>query len=90
MPELPSAIMRATEAYYAQAGAVVLTATDLYDWLASLSAERRAHVMREGLKKNQHERVMLRYCLEKRGHSMWHFMARQLSAFNFAQWADHV
>jgi hypothetical protein len=46
--------------------------------------------MREGLEKNQHERVMRRYCLEKWGHSRWHFIAGQLSASNFAQWADHV
>jgi hypothetical protein len=39
MPELPAANTRATEAYYVQVGAVVLTAADLYDWLASLPAE---------------------------------------------------
>ena len=46
--------------------------------------------MREGLKKNQHEQVMLRYCLKKQGHSMWYFMAGQLSASDFARWADYV
>ena len=42
MAELSPATTRATEAYYAQAGAAVLTAADLCDWLASLSAARRA------------------------------------------------
>ena len=90
MPELPSTIAWATEAYYAQAAAVPLTATDFYDWLGSLSAGHRAQVMRQGLGEMPRARMMLRYCLEKRGHSMWRFMAGQLSAADFARWADHV
>ena len=90
MPQLPPAITRATAAYYAQAGAVPLTAADLYDWLASLPAGRRAQVMREGLRERERNRVMLRYCLERRGHSMWRFMAGRLSSTDFARWADHV
>ena len=45
--------------------------------------------MREGLQHQERNRVMLRYCLERRGHSMWRFIAGQLSASDFARWADH-
>jgi hypothetical protein len=41
MPTLLPEITAAAQAYYAQTAGFPLTATDFYDWLASLSAASR-------------------------------------------------
>ena len=90
MTDLLSEITRVTKAYYAQAGRLQLTAQDFYAWLAALSPGRRAAVLKRGFKDQQNEPALLRYCLEARGCSMWHFMGEQLSAEAFALWADQL
>ncbi len=86
MPDLLTEITRAAKAYYAQAHALPLTATDFYDWLASLPAARRADVRARGFAASQAEPDFLRFCLEWRGHDMWSFMAGQLSVPAFELW----
>jgi hypothetical protein len=90
MADLLCEIIRAAKAYYAQAGSLQLTAQDFYAWLASLSAERRAAVLKRGFKSQLTEPSLLRYCLEARGNSMWRFMKEQLSVEAFAVWADQL
>ncbi|GAC1381752.1 MAG: hypothetical protein NVS3B25_33400 [Hymenobacter sp.] len=81
----PYAITQAIQAYYDQAGALTLTATDFYHWLASLPAVRRAEVMKSRFS-FLHQPDFLRYCLERRGHRLPDFLARHLSLADFAQW----
>ena len=88
MPDLLPEIACAAQAYYDQAGHVALTAIDFYAWLASLSAPRRAQVLKRGLAASQSEPALWRFCLEPRGYSMWTFMAEHLSKVAFARWAD--
>jgi len=86
MPDLLSEITHAAKAYYAQASSLPLTATDFYDWLASLPDARRAEVTARGFAASQAEPDFLRFCLEWRGHDMWGFMAGQLSMAAFELW----
>ncbi|MCI1189801.1 hypothetical protein MON38_20455 [Hymenobacter sp. DH14] len=90
MADLLSEITSAAKAYYAQASKLQLTAQDFYAWLASLSTERRAAVLKRGFNDQRTEPTLLRYCLEARGCSMWRFMREQLSAEAFALWADQL
>ena len=89
MPDLLTEITHAAKVYYAQTGAFTLTATDFFDWLASLPPARRAAVQAHGFTASQAEPAFLRYCLEGRGYTMRHFMAEQLSPAAFALWATH-
>ena len=89
MPDLLTEITRAAQAYYAQATALQLTATDLYDWLATLPAARRAAVLHTGFASSQTEPDFLRFCLELRGYSMRNFLAEELSVAAYALWAAH-
>lgn len=86
MPELLTEITQAAKAYYAQANTFPLTATDFYDWLASLVAARQAEVLTRGFAAGQAEPDFLRFCLAWRGYGMWDFMAGQLSVEVFALW----
>ena len=86
MPDLLTEITDAAKAYYAQARAFPLTATDFYDWLAELPAARRTGIMAHGFVASQAEPAFLRYCLEWRGYDMRAFMVRQLSADAYALW----
>ena len=79
-------ITAAAQAYYAQTSDFPLTATDFYDWLASLSAARRADVMARGFTTTQSEPDFLRWCLELRGYSMRAFMAERLSVAAYGAW----
>lgn len=78
-------VTRATLAYYAQARTLTLTATDFYQWLASLPDKRRGEVLKHGFSTRQHP-DFLRYCLERRSCRLPDFMAEQLSLPDFAQW----
>lgn len=89
MPDLLTEITQAAKAYYTQANNLELTATDLYDWLATLPASRRTHVLREGFATSWAEPDFLRYCLEMRGYSMRSFLAEALSVAAYALWATH-
>ena len=86
MPDLLTEITDAAKAYYAQACAFPLTATDFYDWLADLSATRRAAVLAHGFTASQAEPDFLRFCLEWRGYDMRAFMAGRLSVAAFELW----
>lgn len=86
MPDLLAEITRAAKEYYRQANALPLTATDFYDWLASLPAARKAEVMAHGFSACRAEPDFLRFCLEWRGHDMYSFMAGQLSVDAFTLW----
>jgi len=79
------AVTHATQAYYAQASALLLTATDLYHWLDSLPIHRRAEILKGRFFACQ-QPDFLRHCLECRGHRLPDFMVRQLSLPEFAQW----
>lgn len=85
--DLLTEINRATRAYCAQARALTLTATDFYDWLASLPPARRAEIQQRGFRASQAETEFLRYCLEWRGIDLWSFMAANLSLPAFNLWA---
>lgn len=50
MPDLLSEITQTAKAYYAQASAFPLTATDFYDWLESLPTARKTEVMAHGFR----------------------------------------
>jgi len=89
MPDLHAEIALVTTAYYAQANSLTLTATDLYDWLATLPAARRERVLHTGFATSQAEPDFLRYCLELRGYSMRNFLAEELSVAAYALWAAH-
>ena len=89
MPDLLSEITQAAKAYYAQASALPLTANDFYEWLVSLPVARHAEVTARGFAADQAEPDYLRYCLEFRGHSMWSFMAHQLTVPAFELWTTH-
>ncbi len=86
MSSLLPEITAATQAYYAQTADFPLTATDFYDWLASLSPVRRAEVLKRGFTTTQSEPDFLRWCLEVRGYSMRDFMAERLSIAAYATW----
>lgn len=83
--ELLTEIDRATRAYCAQARALMLTATDFYNWLESLPLARRAEVRQHGFRASRAEPEFLRFCLEWRSIDLWSFMAANLSlpAFDF-------
>ncbi len=89
MPDLLAEITHAARAYYAQTSNFPLTATDFYDWLASLPTARRAAVAAHGFSTSQAEPDFLRYCLECRGYAMRPFMAELLSVAAYALWAAH-
>ena len=89
MPNLLSEITQTAKAYYAQANAVPLTATDFYDWLESLPAARKAEVMAHGFRAGRTEPGFLRFCLEWRGYDMWGFMATRLSVEAFTLWTTN-
>lgn len=89
MPDLHAEIERATADYYAQANQLTLTATDLYDWLATLPAARRARVLHSGFATSRAEPDFLRYCLELRGYSMRSFLAEALPVAAYVLWATH-
>ena len=89
MPDLLTEITRAAKAYYAQANALPLTATDFYEWWATLSVTRQAEVTARGFTASQAEPAFLRYCLEARGYAMWGFMAERLSIAAFELWISH-
>lgn len=89
MPDLLAEITHAAKAYYAQTTNFCLTATDFFDWLASLPPSYRAAVQARGLTTSQAEPGFLRYCLENRGYAMRPFMAERLSAPAFALWQQH-
>jgi len=86
MSDLLSEITHVAKAYYAQASSLPLTATDFYDWLASLPVTRRVEVTACGFTAGQAEPDFLRFCLEWRGKDMWSFMAGQLSIAAFELW----
>ena len=89
MPDLLTEITHAARAYYAQTRNFRLTATDFFDWLASLPAPHRAAVQAHGFTASQAEPGFLRYCLECRGYLMRPFMAERLSATAFELWLRH-
>ena len=89
MSDLLAAITTATKAYYAQTVDFPLTATDFYDWMASLPAARRADVLARGFTTSQSEPDFLRWCLELRGYSMRAFMADKLAVDAYTMWATH-
>ncbi|WP_233636080.1 hypothetical protein [Hymenobacter setariae] len=89
MPDLRAEITSATTAYFAQANHLTLTATDLYDWLATLPTARRERVLHTGFATSRAEPDFLRYCLELRGYSMRSFLAEELSVAAYALWAAH-
>lgn len=89
MPDLLTEITHAVKAYYAQATSLQLTATDLYDWLATLPPARQETVLSNGFTRSQAEPDFLRYCLEGRAYSMRGFMAEQLSLAAYALWLTH-
>lgn len=89
MPDLLTEITDGAKAYYAQASSFALTATDFYDWLASLPPTRRAEVLARGFIASQAEPDFLRYCLEWRGYDMRAFMMEQLSVDAFVLWMDN-
>lgn len=80
-----AALTRVTQAYYAQAGALSLTATDFYHWLNSLPGTRWAEVLQEGFTTGQ-QPDFLRHFLERRSHRLSDFLAGQFSLPDFAQW----
>jgi hypothetical protein len=90
LPAMPSdlrtEINDAIRAYCAQARALTLTATDFYDWLASLPPAQQAAVRRRGLRASRTEPEFLRFCLEWRGMDLWSFMAAHLSLPAFELW----
>lgn len=86
MSDLLPEITAATQAYYSQTSDFPLTATDFYDWMASLSAVRRADVLARGFTTSQAEPDFLRWCLEMRGYSMRDFMAERLSVAAYEMW----
>ena len=86
MPDLLAEITQAAKAYYAQAAAFPLTATDFYDWLESLPPAQRATVLAQGFAASQAEPNFLRFCLEWRGYSRREFMASRLSVAAFSLW----
>lgn len=86
MSTLLPEITAAAQAYYAQTADFPLTATDFYDWLASLSPARRAEVLKRGFTTSQAEPEFLRWCLEVRGYSMRDFMAERLSVAAYTEW----
>ena len=79
------AVTHANQAYYAQASALLLIATDLYHWLDSLPIHRRAEVLKGGFSACE-QSDFLRHCLECRGHRLPDFMVRQLLLPEFSQW----
>ena len=89
MPDLLSEITQTAKAYYAQASAVPLTATDFYDWLESLPTARKAEVIVHGFRAGRTEPGFLRFCLEWRGYDMWGFMAARLSVEAFTLWTNN-
>ncbi|MBF9144083.1 hypothetical protein [Hymenobacter properus] len=84
--ELLIEINDAIRAYCAQARSLTLTATDFYDWLASLPSGQRARVREGGLRGCRAEPEFLRFCLEWRGLDLWSFMAANLSLPAFDLW----
>ena len=86
MPDLLAEITTTARAYYAQAAAFPLTATDFYDWLEGLAPTRRADVLARGFAARRAEPDFLRFCLEWRGLDMWGFMAARLSLAAFELW----
>ena len=89
MPDLLAEITQAAKAYYAQAAAFPLTATDFYGWLESLPTARRADVLARGFAASQAEPNFLRFCLEWRGYSCREFMASRLSVAAFELWISN-
>lgn len=89
MPDLLTEITAAARAYYAQATAFPLTATDFDAWLEGLPVARRAEGLARGLVASQAEPSFLRYCLEWRGFGMREFMAQRLSVGAFELWETH-
>ncbi len=86
MSALLPEITAAAQAYYAQTADFPLTATDFYDWLASLPLARRTEVLKRGFTTTQSEPDFLRWCLEVRGYPMRDFMAERLSVAAYAEW----
>ena len=86
MSNLLAEITQAAQAYYGQARAFPLTATDFYDWLEALPAARKATILAHGFVASQAEPGFLRFCLEWRGYSMRTFMAEHLSFDAFTLW----
>ena len=86
MPDLLAEITTTARAYYAQAAALPLTATDFYDWLDTLSPAHRTEVLARGFTASQAEPDFLRFCLELRGLAMLGFMAARLSVAAFELW----
>ncbi|MFD2718447.1 hypothetical protein ACFST9_06955 [Hymenobacter monticola] len=84
--QLLAEINDAIRAYCAQAKTLTLTATDFYDWLASLPPARQAAVRQRGLRACRAEPEFLRFCLEWRGIDLWSFMAAKLSLAAFDLW----
>ncbi len=89
MPDLLAEITAAARAYYAQANALPLTATDFRSWLDELPAAQRADLLARGLTGSRAEPRFLRYCLEWRGFAMRAFMASRLSVAAYELWAAH-
>lgn len=89
MPDLLTEITRAAKVYYAQANVLPLTATDFFEWWATLSAARQAEVTARGFAASRAEPDFMRHCLEARGYDMWGFMAEQLSIAAFELWTAH-
>ncbi|AWM33642.1 hypothetical protein [Hymenobacter nivis] len=89
MPDLLAEITAAARAYYAQANALPLTATDFASWLDELPTAQRAGLLARGLPGGRAEPRFLRYCLECRGYAMRAFMAPRLSVPAYELWAAH-
>ena len=86
MPDLLTEITLTAKAYYAQASALKITATDFSEWVASLPSVRQAEARTHGFAIAQAKPAFLRYCLECRGYDMWGFMAARLSVAAFTLW----
>lgn len=86
MPDLLAEITHAAKAYYTQANALPLTATEFFEWWATLTVSRQAEVTARGFAASRAGPDFLRYCLKVRGYDMWGFMAEQLSIAAYQLW----
>lgn len=89
MPDLLAEITRVAKAYYVQANRLQITATDLYDWLATLPSARQEAVLHAGFSSSQTELDFLRFCLELRGYSMRSFLAEKISVAAYTLWVSY-